>query len=150
MTALYENLGVPFGFLLRLIYDTVGFQNYAISIVLLTLVTRLITIPSTISQQKSMAKTQRIQSKIRRIQTKYAGNQQKIQEETSALYQREGFGAANILQEILTVKSDDVTGRAKTYEAIVKGDNLPKPGIPEAMNVLLHELRGLALSVKLE
>ncbi len=62
----------------------------------------------------------------------------------------EGFGAANILQEILTVKSDDVTGRAKTYEAIVKGDNLPKPGVPEAMNVLLHELRGLALSVKLE
>ena len=62
----------------------------------------------------------------------------------------EGFGAANILQEILTVKSDDVTGRAKTYEAIVKGENLPKPGIPEAMNVLLHELRGLALSVKLE
>ena len=62
----------------------------------------------------------------------------------------EGFGAANILQEILTVKSDDVMGRAKVYEAIVKGDNLPKPGIPEAMNVLLHELRGLALSVKLE
>ena len=95
MTALYEILGVPFGFLLRLIYDTVGFQNYAISIVLLTLVTRLITIPSTISQQKGMAKTQRIQSKIRRIQTKYAGNQQKIQEETSALYQREGYNPMN-------------------------------------------------------
>ena len=62
----------------------------------------------------------------------------------------EGFGAANILQEILTIKSDDVMGRAKAYEAIVKGDNLPKPGVPEAMNVLLHELRGLALSVKLE
>ena len=62
----------------------------------------------------------------------------------------EGFGAANILQEILTVKSDDVMGRAKVYEAIVKGDNLPKPGIPEAMNVLLHELRGLGLSVNLE
>ncbi len=62
----------------------------------------------------------------------------------------EGFGAANILQEILTIKSDDVVGRAKAYEAIVKGDNLPRPGIPEAMNVLLHELRGLALSVKLE
>ena len=62
----------------------------------------------------------------------------------------EGFGAANILQEILTIKSDDVMGRAKAYEAIVKGDNLPKPGIPEAMNVLLHELRGLALSVKLD
>ncbi len=62
----------------------------------------------------------------------------------------EGFGAANILQEILTIKSDDVMGRARAYEAIVKGENLPKPGIPEAMNVLLHELRGLALSVKLE
>ena len=62
----------------------------------------------------------------------------------------EGFGAANILQEILTIKSDDVMGRAKAYEAIVKGENMPKPGVPEAMNVLLHELRGLALSVKLE
>ena len=61
----------------------------------------------------------------------------------------EGFGAANILQEILTIKSDDVVGRAKAYEAIVKGDNLPTPGIPESLNVLLHELRGLALSVKL-
>jgi DNA-directed RNA polymerase subunit beta len=62
----------------------------------------------------------------------------------------EAFGAANILQEILTVKSDDVVGRAKTYEAIVKGDPLPKPGIPESLNVLLHELRGLGLSIKLE
>ena len=61
----------------------------------------------------------------------------------------EGFGAANILQEILTIKSDDVMGRAKAYEAIVKGDNLPTPGIPESLNVLLHELRGLAISVKL-
>ena len=60
------------------------------------------------------------------------------------------LGGANILQEILTIKSDDVMGRAKAYEAIVKGDNLPRPGVPEAMNVLLHELRGLALSVKLE
>ena len=62
----------------------------------------------------------------------------------------EAFGAANILQEILTVKSDDVVGRAKTYEAIVKGNQLPTPGIPESLNVLLHELRGLALSVNLE
>jgi DNA-directed RNA polymerase subunit beta len=53
------------------------------------------------------------------------------------------------LQEILTIKSDDVMGRAKAYEAIVKGDNLPTPGIPESLNVLLHELRGLAISVKL-
>ncbi len=62
----------------------------------------------------------------------------------------EAFGAANILQEILTIKSDDVMGRAKAYEAIVKGDNLPQSGIPESLNVLLHELRGLAISVKLD
>ncbi len=61
----------------------------------------------------------------------------------------EAFGAANILQEILTVKSDDVIGRAKAYEAIVKGEPMPAPGIPESLNVLLHELRGLGLSVKL-
>jgi DNA-directed RNA polymerase subunit beta len=62
----------------------------------------------------------------------------------------EAFGAANILQEILTIKSDDIIGRAKTYEAIVKGDNLPTPGIPESFNVLLHELRGLGLDITLE
>ena len=59
----------------------------------------------------------------------------------------EAFGASNILQEILTVKSDDVTGRAKAYEAIVKGENMPTPGIPESFNVLVHELRGLGLNV---
>ena len=62
----------------------------------------------------------------------------------------EAFGAANILQEILTVKSDDVIGRAKAYEAIVKGDVMPKPGIPESFNVLMHELQGLGLSVSLD
>ncbi len=62
----------------------------------------------------------------------------------------EAFGASNILQEILTVKSDDVQGRSKAYEAIVKGDTMPTPGIPESFNVLLHELRGLGLSVSLE
>jgi len=62
----------------------------------------------------------------------------------------EAFGAANILQEMLTIKSDDVVGRAKAYEAIVKGENMPTPGIPESFNVLLHELRGLALDVKME
>ncbi|GET27891.1 DNA-directed RNA polymerase subunit beta [Prolixibacter sp. SD074] len=62
----------------------------------------------------------------------------------------EAFGASHILQEILTVKSDDVIGRAKAYEAIVKGDPMPSPGIPESLNVLLHELRGLGLSVNLE
>lgn len=95
MTFLYDVLGVPFGFLLRIIYNSVGFGNYAISIVLLTLFARLLMIPTTISQQKGMAKTQRIQSKLRKIQAKYAGNQQKIQEETNALYQREGYNPMN-------------------------------------------------------
>ena len=62
----------------------------------------------------------------------------------------EAFGAANILQEILTIKSDDVIGRAKAYEAIVKGENMPTPGIPESFNVLLHELRGLGLNITLD
>ena len=62
----------------------------------------------------------------------------------------EAFGASHVLQEILTIKSDDVTGRAKAYEAIVKGDPLPTPGIPESLNVLLHELRGLGLSITLD
>ena len=61
----------------------------------------------------------------------------------------EAFGAANILQEILTIKSDDVMGRAKAYEAIVKGEAMPTPGIPESFNVLLHELRGLGLNITL-
>ena len=62
----------------------------------------------------------------------------------------EAFGAANILREILTVKSDDVIGRAKAYEAIVKGEPMPEPGIPESFNVLLHEMRGLGLNITLE
>ena len=62
----------------------------------------------------------------------------------------EAFGASHVLQEILTIKSDDVTGRAKAYEAIVKGEPMPTPGIPESLNVLLHELRGLGLSITLD
>jgi DNA-directed RNA polymerase subunit beta len=62
----------------------------------------------------------------------------------------EAFGAAHVLRELLTVKSDDVIGRAKTYEAIVKGENIPFPGVPESFNVLIHELRGLALEVTLD
>ncbi len=62
----------------------------------------------------------------------------------------EAYGASNILQELLTLKSDDIIGRAKTYEAIVKGDNIPRPGIPESFNVLVHELRGLGLDLKFD
>jgi DNA-directed RNA polymerase subunit beta len=61
----------------------------------------------------------------------------------------EAYGAAHTLQEILTVKSDDVRGRSKAYEAIVKGDSLPEPGIPESFNVLIRELMGLGLDVQL-
>ncbi|NLD21341.1 MAG: DNA-directed RNA polymerase subunit beta, partial [Bacteroidales bacterium] len=62
----------------------------------------------------------------------------------------EAFGASNVLQEVLTIKSDDVVGRARAYDAIVKGDPMPAAGIPESLNVLLHELRGLGLSVHLD
>ena len=59
----------------------------------------------------------------------------------------EGYGASNILQEVLTVKSDDVSGRSKVYEAIVKGENLPVPNVPESFNVLIKELQGLGLDI---
>ena len=62
----------------------------------------------------------------------------------------EAYGAANILQELLTIKSDDIIGRAKTYEAIVKGDNITRAGVPESFNVLVHELRGLGLDLRFE
>jgi DNA-directed RNA polymerase subunit beta len=62
----------------------------------------------------------------------------------------EAYGASNILQELLTLKSDDIIGRAKTYESIVKGDNVPRAGVPESFNVLVHELRGLGLDLKFE
>ena len=62
----------------------------------------------------------------------------------------EAYGASSTLREILTVKSDDVIGRAKTYEAIVKGESMPEPGLPESFNVLMHELKGLGLDIRLE
>lgn len=91
---MYEFLGKPFGWLLYGLFS-LGIHNYALLIVLLTLIVRLIMIPSSISQQKGMAKTQRIQAKIRKIQQKYAGDQKKIQEETQLLYQREGYNPMN-------------------------------------------------------
>lgn len=95
MTFIYDILGVPFGFVLRFFDNLIqlmndGVGNYGLAIIALTIFARLLMIPSSISQQKGMAKTQRMQAKLRKIQTKYAGNQQKIQEETTALYQREG------------------------------------------------------------
>lgn len=91
---MYEFLGKPFGWLLYGLFE-LGITNYALLIIIITLIVRIIMIPSSISQQKGMAKTQRMQSKIRKIQEKYAGDQRKIQEETQALYQREGYNPMN-------------------------------------------------------
>lgn len=91
MARLYEILGIPFGWVISLFYAMTG--NYLLSIFCLTVIVRLCLLPSAISQQKGMAKQARLQPKLRRIQKKYEGNQQKIQEETQALYQREGTSA---------------------------------------------------------
>lgn len=91
MARLYEILGIPFGWVISLFYAMSG--NYLFSIFCLTVIVRLCLLPSAISQQKGMAKQARLQPKLRRIQKKYEGNQQKIQEETQALYQREGTSA---------------------------------------------------------
>ncbi len=87
-------LAVPFGWVLSAVYGLT--DNYILSILLLTILVRLLLLPTSISQQKNSAKQTRLNTKVNKIRQKYAGNQQKIQEETQALYQREGFGAANM------------------------------------------------------
>ena len=89
MSGLYDLLAVPFGYIIGFFYDIS--QNYIFSILVITIITRLILLPSTIKQQRSSASQMRLQAKVRRIQEMYKGNQQKINEETQALYQREGF-----------------------------------------------------------
>lgn len=91
MTKIYEFLGIPFGFVISLFYALSG--NYLLSIFCLMMIVKLCLLPSSISQQKAQAKQARLQPKMRKIKEKYAGNNQKIQEETQALYQREGFSA---------------------------------------------------------
>lgn len=91
MQKLYEYLGIPFGFVISLFYALTG--NYLLSIFFLTLVVRICLLPAAIKQQKGMALQQRLQPKLRRIREKYGNDQRKIQEETQALYQREGFSA---------------------------------------------------------
>lgn len=93
--SMYAVLGYPFGYVLRFIYTYITAGNYGLSLILFTLFARLLMVPTTISQQKSTIKTQRIQPKLRRINEKYKGDQQKIQEETQALYQREGYNPMN-------------------------------------------------------
>ncbi len=93
MNVIYDILGIPFGFVLGLIYDLVG--HYGLSIILFTFICRMLMMPTTISQQKGMAKTQRLQPKLRKIRERYGNDQKKIQEETQALYQREGYNPMN-------------------------------------------------------
>ena len=87
-------LSVPLGWVLSLFYTLT--DSYIISLVVLTILVRLALLPASVKQQKNTAKQTRLNAKVNKIKTKYAGNQQKIQEETQALYQREGFGAANM------------------------------------------------------
>lgn len=94
MDAIYEILGIPFGYVLRFIFEAVN--NYGLALILFTLFARLLMIPTSIYQTKGTVKTQRLQPKIRRINAKYKGDQKKIQEETQALYQREGHNPMNI------------------------------------------------------
>lgn len=89
-----ETLAIPFGWVLSFLYNIT--DSYLLAIVLLTFVVRLLLLPTSIKQQKNSAKQVRLNAKVNKIKQKYAGNQQKIQEETQALYQREGFGAANM------------------------------------------------------
>lgn len=91
MFKIYEILGIPFGFVIAAFYALS--ENYLFSVLCLTLIVKLALLPSSISQQKAQAKQARLQPKVRKIQEKYAGNQRKIQEETTALYQREGYSA---------------------------------------------------------
>lgn len=93
MNFIYDMLGIPFGFVLKLIFDTVG--NYGAALILFTLFARLLMLPTSLTQQKGTAKTQRLQPKIRKIQEKYKGDNRRIQEETQALYQREGHNPLN-------------------------------------------------------
>ena len=94
MDAIYTTLGIPFGYVLRFIFEAV--DNYGLALILFTLFARLLMIPTSIYQTKGTVKTQRLQPKIRRINAKYKGDQKKIQEETQALYQREGHNPMNM------------------------------------------------------
>ncbi len=93
MELFYDILGIPFGYVLRFIFDLTG--NYVAAIILFTILCRVFMLPSSISQQKGAAKTQRMQSKIRKIRERYNGDNQKIQQETQALYNREGYNPMN-------------------------------------------------------
>jgi YidC/Oxa1 family membrane protein insertase len=138
MNAIYDILGVPFGFVLKLIFDAVN--NYGIALVLFTLFARLLMFPSSIHQQKGTAKTQRLQPKLRKIQEKYKGDNKKIQEETQALYQREGHNPMNAGCLPLLIQMPIIFGLIGViYNPLTYALEIPKEYI-EALTVATKEL----------
>ncbi|NLB37194.1 MAG: YidC/Oxa1 family membrane protein insertase [Clostridiales bacterium] len=138
MEFIYDILGIPFGFVLRFIYDLVG--NYVFALVLFTLVCRVFMLPSSISQQKGAAKTQRLQSKIRKIRERYAGDQKKIQEETQALYSREGYNPMNAGCMPLLIQMPIIFGLvAVIYKPLTYALQMPE----EVVTVLTQGLKEL-------
>ncbi len=157
-----EFLAMPFGWALSGLYELT--DSYLLSIVLLTLVVRLLLLPASVSQQKNSAKQVRLNSKVNKIKQKYAGNQQKIQEETQALYQREGFGAANMgcapmfvqlfvmlglyeviyspITHVLRFSQEKVTALQNTLEVVVKNSKNSRGVELQILNKLTDTFKG--------
>lgn len=132
-----EMLAEPFGWVLSFLYDLT--DSYLLAIVLLTLVVRIFLLPSSIKQQKNSAKQVRLNAKVNKIKQKYAGNQQKIQEETQALYQREGFGAANMGCSNLLITLLVMTGLYNViYTPLTNVLNFPKEIVTSLKTALVE------------
>lgn len=138
MNAIYDILGVPFGFVLKLIFDAVN--NYGVALILFTLFARLLMLPTSIHQQKGTAKTQRLQPKLRKIQEKYKGDNKKIQEETQALYQREGHNPMNAGCLPMLIQMPIIFGLIGViYNPLTYALEIPKEYI-EVLTVAIKEL----------
>ena len=164
MTALYDMLAVPFGYILGFFYNISG--SYLLAILVITVITRLVLLPSAMRQQKSSAAQMRLQSKIRRIQEMYKGNQQKINEETQALYQREGFNPMSSgclplliqfpvmiglysairtpLTSVLHLGSDVVTARTDAVQKVAENSTQGRATLQIEVLNHLDELSGIA------
>ena len=147
MNLIYDILGIPFGFVLRLIYNLVG--HYGISIILFTFLCRMLMLPTTISQQKGMAKTYRLQPKLRKIREKYGNDQRKIQEETQALYQREGYNHMNSGCAPLLIQMPIIFGLiAVIYRPLTYALGIAEADVTSLTNALKENLPDLVANVK--
>lgn len=157
-------LATPFGWALSGLYQLT--DSYLLSIVLLTLIVRLLLLPASVSQQKNSAKQVRLNTKVNKIKQKYAGNQQKIQEETQALYQREGFGAANMgcapmfvqlivmlglyeviyspITYVLRFSKEKVAALQTAFEVVVEGNKNQRGIELQILNKVTENIKGLA------